>query len=204
MAIQGFLQWQMASSDCPFLRSKDASSRHLLTQWKMCLVPAPDFTIGWGKTRQIHWREKIYIRQLFCFHSSFFNETLSSVLSKTRLFILKFPFEPLKCFKAVEGAVRCFDFRRSEMFHSTRSSRVLICQIFSKVSAFSPKTYLYVFYFSEKGGKKKKGEKKYYHLHGSTGSRTVSKKRRAKGLLSKGPNFQTLSHPSTCLLTYQV
>lgn len=88
-----------------------------------------------------------------------FNETLSSVLSKTRLFILKFPFEPLKCFKAVEGAVRCFDFCRSEMFHSTRSSCVLICQNFSKVSAFSPKTYLYIFYFPEKGEKKKWGEK---------------------------------------------
>lgn len=58
--------------------------------------------------------------------------------------------------------MRCFDFCRSEMFHSTRSACVLICQNFSKVSAFSPKTYLYIFYFSEKGEKKKfkKREKK--------------------------------------------
>lgn len=147
----------MASSDCPFLRSKDASSRHLGTQQKMCLVPAPDFSTGWGKTHQVDWREKIY-KATVLLPLFLFNETLSSVLSKTRLFILKFPFEPLKCFKAVEGTVRCFDFCHSEMFHSTRSSCVLICQNFSKVSAFSPKTYLYIFYFSEK--KKKKREKK--------------------------------------------
>lgn len=28
MVIQEFLAWQMASSDCPFLRSEDASLEH--------------------------------------------------------------------------------------------------------------------------------------------------------------------------------
>lgn len=74
-----------------------------------------------------------------------FNETLSNILSKTRLSIWKFPFEPFTCFKAAEGEARCFDFGRCEVFHSTRSFCFSACQNFS--SAFSPKTYLCLFFF---------------------------------------------------------
>lgn len=148
----------MASSDCPFLSQlqapcntmEDVSSPSSWLHHRLGKDPSGSLA-----------RKKIY-KAIVLLPLFLFNETLSSVLSKTWLFILKFPFEPLKCFKAVEGAVRCFDFCRSEMFHSTRSACVLICQNFSKVSAFSPKTYLYIFYFSEKGGKNflKKGRKK--------------------------------------------
>lgn len=74
-----------------------------------------------------------------------FNETLSNILSKTRLSIWKFPFEPFTCFKAAEGEARCFDFGRCEVFHSTLPFCFSACQNFS--SAFSPKTYLCLFFF---------------------------------------------------------
>lgn len=118
-----------------------------------------------------------------------FNETLSNILSKARLSIWKFPFEPFTCFKAAEGEARCFDFGRCEVFHSTRSFCFSACQNFS--SAFSPKTYLCLFFFFLKG--QNRGENIQY-VRGCTGNGTQSKERGAKGLLCKGPTFQTLSH----------
>lgn len=53
--------------------------------------------------------------------------------------------------------MRCFDFCRCEMFHSTRSLSFSICQNFSKVSAFSPKTYLCILFTFLKRKKIKAG-----------------------------------------------